>query len=76
MADEVRKDKSPVSPSSSAQRMAKDTKREAAAKSDEKKEEKKRLGMTLKAMWKKTGLEPGLLLIMAKYASLRLVHKA
>jgi len=66
MADEVRKDKSPVSPSSSARRMAKDAEREAAPKSDEKKEEKKSLGMTLKAMWKKTGLEPSVLLIMAK----------
>jgi hypothetical protein len=66
MADEVREDKSRVSPSSSARGMAKDTEREAAAKSDEKKEEKKSLGMTLKAMWKKTGLEPGILLIMAK----------
>ena len=72
MADEIRKDKSPVSPSSSARRNAKDGDNETTPESDGKKEEKKSLGMKLKAMWKKTGLELPVLLIMAKYASFRL----
>ena len=54
MVDEIRKDESPVS---------KDVEREATS---EKKEEKPSLGMRLKAIWKKTGLNPVVLLIMAK----------
>ena len=66
MADKVREDESPVAPSSPGRGMAKDAEREAALESDEKEEEKKSLGMTLKAMWKKTGLELPILIVMAK----------
>jgi hypothetical protein len=63
MVDEIRKDESPVSSPSSARGKAKDVEREATS---EKKEEKPSLGMRLKAIWKKTGLNPVVLLIMAK----------
>ena len=66
MADEIRKDESPVPVPSSPRGMDKDAEREAMPQSDEKKEEKQSWGMKLKAMWKKTGLEPTVLLIMAK----------
>jgi len=52
--------------------MEKDAEREPIPQSDEEKEEKQSWRMKLKAMWKKTGLEPAVLLTMAKYASFRL----
>lgn len=63
MVDEIRKDRSPVSTPLSGQGMAKDAEKEDTP---EKKEERPSLRMRLKAMWKKTGLNPAILLIMAK----------
>jgi len=72
MADEIRKDESRAPLPSSPRGMDKDAEREAIPQSDEKTEEKQSWGMKLKAMWKKAGLEPAVLLTMAKYASFRL----
>jgi len=63
MADEIRKEKSTVSPSTPGHEMANGAEMEAAAIPDEK---KKSIGMKLKAIWKKTGLSPAVILIMAK----------